>query len=190
MRKILKACTVLVLACVMILGLSTSVSAAGSKTAEIEIIKAVSGGSDITPEIGESTANPHLTAKIASEVLAANGIASTENLLTVLWEKNVTASATPVTLTFKVSGTAGKTVYVFHWNGTAWEYITKGTGDTVEAEFSNLSPVGLVLQLEDGTQNPDTGDHTNIVLWAGILVLAAAGATGTILYGKKRKNEA
>ena len=57
--------------------------------------------------------------------------------------------------------------------------------------FPDLSPIGLAVELpESGEDTPKTGDNSNITLWAAVLVVAAAGAAGTMLYSKKRKNEA
>ena len=191
MRKILKTCTVLVLALAMVFGVSNIAFAAGSKSDVVEITKAVDkDGKEVEYTVSKSTAHTPLTAKIASEVLEADGIETVPaEQLKVLWEKELTASATPATFTFDASGTDGKTLYVFHWNGSEWEYVDKGTGTTVTATFDDLSPVGLVVKL-DSAPNPKTGDDTNIALWAGIMAVAAAGAAGTAIFRAKRNKEA
>lgn len=38
-------------------------------------------------------------------------------------------------------------------------------------------------------KSAETGDDSNIVLLAGLLILAAAGATGTVIYGRKREEQ-
>lgn len=38
-------------------------------------------------------------------------------------------------------------------------------------------------------KSAQTGDDSNIALWAGLLVLAAAVATGTVVYGRKRREQ-
>lgn len=191
MRKILKTCTVLVLALAMVFGLSSIAYAAGSKSDVVEITKAVDkDGKKVTYKVSKSKAHTPLTEKIASEVLEADGIETVPaSQLKVLWEKELTASKTPATFTFDVSGTKGKTLYVFHWNGSEWEYVDKGTGTSVTATFDDLSPVGIVMKL-DKAPTPKTGDDSNIALWAGIMAVAAAGAAGTAIFRAKRNKEA
>ena len=107
-------------------------------------------------------------------------------------QKDVTAE--PGTkFSFKVTGYDGQPVYAFHWNAETenWDYVDKGTAASFDITFPDLSPIGLVVELpESGEDTPKTGDNSNITLWAAVLVVAAAGAAGTILYSKKRKNEA
>ncbi len=192
MKKILKICTALVLTCAMILGMSATVSAAESKTDLVEIVKAEKDGSATTYEVATvpDGVTP-LTEEIASKELAAKSVATVEaSGLKVLWQKDVTAPA-GTTFTFKVTGYDGQTVYAFHWNATAknWDYVDKGTAADFSITFPDLSPIGLVVELP-AEVTPETGDHSNTVLWACILGVAAIGAVGTVLYSKKRKNEA
>lgn len=39
-------------------------------------------------------------------------------------------------------------------------------------------------------KSPQTGDSSNLALWIALLALAAAGMTGTVIYGKKRRTSA
>ena len=189
MRKILKTCTVLVLALAMVFGLSSIAYAAGSKSDVVEITKAVDkDGNKIDYTVSKSKAHTPLTEEIASKVLEDDGIETVPaSQLKVLWEKELTASKTPATFTFDASGTDGKTLYVFHWNGSEWEYVDKGTGTTVTATFDDLSPVGLVVKL-DKAATPKTGDDTNMWLWVAIM-LAAGLELASLIYVRVRKNK-
>ena len=189
MKKVLKISTVLVLACALILGLSTKVSAAGSMTDLVEI---TSDAEFTVNPVDETKATP-LTEVLAAKELTAKNVKTLEkDDLKVLWQKDVTAE--PGTkFSFKVTGYDGQPVYAFHWNAETknWDYVDKGTAASFDITFPDLSPIGLVVELpESGEDTPKTGDNGNITLWAAVLVVAAAGAAGTILYSKKRKNEA
>ena len=194
MKKVLKISTVLVLACALILGLGTKVSAAGSKTDLVEITSATKDGAKVeyTVDAIDSSVTP-LTEELASKELAAKSVATVEaSGLKVLWQKDLTAEG-GTTFGFSVTGYDGQTVYAFHWNADTknWDYVGKGTAADFEITFPDLSPVGLVAEVEESASDtPKTGDSSNVALWAGVLVVAAAGAVGTMLYSKKRKTEA
>lgn len=185
MKKVLKISTVLVLACALILGMGVKVSAAGSKTDLVEITSATKEytiaeiGADVTP-LTEEIASAELKAKNVKEIDASG--------LKVLWQKDVTAED-GTKFTFNVTDFNDQTVYAFHWNGTSWDYVDKGTAPSLEIAFPDLSPIGLVVELP-AEPTPATGDNSNITLWIGVMAVAAAGAVGTMLYSKKRKNEA
>lgn len=194
MKKVLKISTVLVLACALILGMGVKVSAAGSKTDVVEITSATKDGAEVefsAVEIGDNV--PELTAEIASAELKAKSIKEVDaSQLEVLWQKDVDAPA-GTKFGFSVSGFDGQTVYAFHWSGSNWDYVAQGTAPEFEITFPDLSPIGLVVEkpaTEPGGETPDTGDSSNMPLWIGVMAVAAAGAVGTMLYSKKRKNEA
>ena len=190
MKKVLKISTVLVLACALILGMGVKVSAAGSKTDLVEITSATKDGKDVeyTVEPVADTVDP-LTEAIASKELAAKNVKEIDaSGLKVLWQKDVTAED-GTKFTFNVTDFNDQTVYAFHWNGTSWDYVDKGTAPSLEITFPDLSPIGLVVELP-AEPTPATGDNSNITLWIGVMAVAAAGAVGTMLYSKKRKNEA
>ncbi len=195
MKKVLKISTVLVLACALILGMGVKVSAAGSKTDLVEITSATKDGQTVdytAAPVDENTVDP-LTEALASAELKAKGVKTIDaGQLKVLWQKDVTAPA-GTKFGFSVTDFDGQPVYAFHWNAETknWDYVDKGTAPNLEITFPDLSPIGLVAELpEAGGETPATGDESNITLWIGVMVVAAAGAVGTILYSKKRKNEA
>ena len=191
MKKVLKISTVLVLACAMILSLNVKALAAGSKTDAVEITSSTDTKYQVKA-IDESKVTP-LTEELASKELAAKSVKTIDaSGLKVLWQKDVEAEA-GTKFGFSVTGYDGQTVYAFHWNSETknWDYVNKGTAANFEITFPDLSPIGLVVELPESNENaPKTGDNSNVVLWASVLVVAAAGAVGTMLYSKKRKNEA
>lgn len=191
MKKVLKISTVLVLACALILGMGVKVSAAGSKTDLVEITSATKDGEKVeyTVEPVADTVDP-LTEAIASKELAAKNVKTVDaSGLKVLWQKDVKNAPAGTKFAFSVTDFDGQPVYAFHWNGTSWDYVDKGTAPSLEITFPDLSPIGLVVELP-AEPTPATGDNSNITLWIGVMAVAAAGAVGTMLYSKKRKNEA
>ena len=118
--------------------------------------------------------------------------------LTVIWQKNIVATDSvgeqitgkPVTITFKVEnvGDADK-IYVFHYKNGAWviEFVGEEGASEVTVEFKDgLSPVALVLQ----SVIPQTGDNSELMLWASVFVLAAACTAVAAKPRKKGKHEA
>lgn len=105
----------------------------------------------------------------------------------------------PGTYTFNVP-TAGPTdkVVVLHWNSVFWEKVGEGIGSRVDAYFSSLSPVAIVVIKDNGTtaaavsasagtgalRAPQTGDSMAIPFVA-FAVIALAGVVAV----KARKEE-
>ena len=190
MKTISKATVALVLALVMMLGLGTTALAAGSKSDVVEV----------TPTEGVTIAEADKEVPALTEEIAAKEIDGKDAKdLQVLWQKDVSAKL-PAELTFTASGVSSeRTLYLFHWNGTKWEKIDQGKAPSITHKFGEgeLSPVGLVVDKaassSDNTNNggnnsntPKTGDTRSTMLWASLMVVAAAGAIGTAVYSKKR----
>ena len=108
-------------------------------------------------------------------------------------------TAFPVTITFSVPGVKeGTAVAVLHYNGSAWERITKdvkaGNG-TITATFDSLSPVAFVVDKEaaeaaststsTSAKSPKTGEF-NVLGMAGIVAVIALGGMA-VTYSRKRK---
>ena len=114
-----------------------------------------------------------------------------EEELTVVWQKEITAAGTTgkITMKFKVSniGPADK-IFVFHFTGGKWVIEAEGEEgvDEVEVTFNSMSPVALVVS----SAIPQTGDNTNMMLWACAFVVAAAAAVVTVRSRKRGKHEA
>lgn len=199
MRKAIKTLVIIGLVLALVLGLASTAFAAGSKEGVVDI-------TDVTDESGNKDNYTNtdvnggaydgytpLTIPIAARVTGQ----PESDFSAVLPEMDLTADKLPATFTFSVDAPNGTPVYVFHYNAEIkdWEFISKGAAPTVAATFSKLSPVGFVLgQTQSGpaptepdNPSPATGDNANIGLWAGILAVAAIGAVGTVVYGKKRE---
>ena len=201
MRKVIKTLVIIGLVLALVLGLASSVFAAGSKEGVVEITD-VTDGSGNKDNYTESEVNGSayegytpLSIPIASSVTGE----PQSDFSAVLPEIDLTAEKLPATFTFNIDAPAGTPVYVFHYDAAikGWEFISEGTAPTVTATFSKLSPVGFVLGVTStpgpSPENPDnptpaTGDNNHIGLWAGILVVAALGAVGTVVYGKKKRS--
>ena len=41
-----------------------------------------------------------------------------------------------------------------------------------------------------GTESPKTGDNSNMILWIAVLFVSGFGVLGTVIYGKKKKEQA
>ena len=128
----------------------------------------------------------------ADEAAAAEGQDETASTLNVLWNGEIGSTYANKTLTFTLSGVAdGTKVYLYHYTGTpaAWKVEGNSTVSGGKVSFTmpaTTSPFALVAS----TAIPATGDNSNIALWGGLMVAAIAVAAGTVVYSRKRKNEA
>ncbi len=187
MKKSFRVLLSVVLVLGMLFGM-TIMAAAGSMSDVVEITKAVDAdGNDDAITISEMDKEaPLLTEEIAAAEIN-DGVKPEE--LAVLWQKDVTAAKLPATLTFKANGVKdNQMVYVFHWTAEKekWELITSGKGSTIEATFTDLSPVGIVSRVAE-EEVPPTGDRSNVMLWGALMLAAAAGLVGVGFYSRKRK---
>lgn len=169
MKKIFAVLLTIML--VVSLGCTAVFAASGSKTDVVEVISAKdAAGNDVAVEVTE-TSIPWLTELVASGV---DGTNASESELQVIWQKDIKAATLPVTLTFHVDGMAGKDIFVYHHNGSAWELITKGVGTDVTATFTDLSPVGVVYHKTSGTGG-NGGTNTSPATGMGVAIFAACG---------------
>ena len=96
----------------------------------------------------------------------------------------------PVTIRFNVPGVTTSTkVAVLHYDTEkeAWEVVESKAGQgTITATFNSLSPVAFVVDKSTSasTTSPQTGEHSMVVLFGAVAVVAACGAVG--LSRKKR----
>ena len=202
MRKLLKIMLALgMVACL------TCTAFAASPTAEVNYTaKGANGPVTVT----ESAPTETPTASEAVEVLKNVAPAGTkaEDLSVVYsMDLSVPAEQLPVTITFEVKGaTANDDVYVLHFDGSAWEVVAHGKGGTIDATFTSLSPVAVVLQAAapaasapgTGTSGGTTGTQSDgstptapqtgadmTMLYAGIAVFVAAGAVALVARKKR-----
>ena len=178
MRNVLKI-TTLVLALVMVLGIGMAF-AAPSVVATVE-----------DPVDGDNAKVPYTTSSVTittADAAAAAGQKEPASDLAVVWQGDIAKAYEGKAITFPVS--VDGTYYAYHWNGTAWELVDgpkASTGKKVTFTFPSLSPVAIV---QGSATTPQTGDSSNIALWGGLMVAAIAVAAGTVVYSRKRKNEA
>ena len=171
--------------------MGATVSTATTSTGETVEVKETA--SAVTPTVAEAAA--------AVEV---EGVKAED--LAVAWVRDLFVEIPEggsVTITFDVPEAAeGQKVYVLHFNGTEWEKVGEGTGKVVEATFTSLSPVAIVIEKEAAAPVPDTGgdpapapggdeptspqtgaDMT--LMYVGVAVFLAAGAVAIVA---KKKN--
>ncbi|MCQ2483598.1 MAG: hypothetical protein MJ153_08945 [Clostridia bacterium] len=182
----------LIISLSMICSIGFAVLAAGSPDGVVD----VSGGKDADGNSIEVTIEdtdvPLCTPEIASRL---TGVPASE--LKLLWQKNLSSETLPATFTFTCNGTDDKPLYVIHYNGSDWELITSGTGPSVTATFTDLSPVALFVReaetptatpAADGADkptSPKTEDNSNVSLLLIIAVIAASAALITKLSARK-----
>ena len=57
--------------------------------------------------------------------------------------------------------------------------------------YTDYEQVTFVNKAEKpNPQSPKTGDHGLMSMWIAVLLVSAAGITGTIVYGRKKKDSA
>lgn len=66
-----------------------------------------------------------------------------------------------------------------------WEAIDWENDPLDEMSFTNTYTKTTTKPVEE---NKDTGDNSNSALWFALLAVSAAGAAGTVVYGKRRRN--
>ncbi|MCQ2516233.1 MAG: hypothetical protein MJ094_05160 [Saccharofermentans sp.] len=196
MKKLL---TTVVTAATVVMMAFASVFAAGSATELAGVLTATDGNGNAINTVCAPSDVPLISPEIAASITGDNAAD-----LTVLWQKNITATSLPATLTFGANGTDGNTLYVFHYNGSAWELVATGVGPTVTATFTSLSPVAIVRKAtgagaapvapvapaadattpvaDPATTSPATGSS---VLVMAISTLAVAGSAAFVVATKK-----
>ena len=186
MKNVLKI-TTLALALVMVLGMAMAF-AAPSITATVSNPTNATG-TNTKDSWGAATA---LDTTTAAEKATAAGQTETASNLAIVYYAELDSANAGTALDFPVSGVADGTLfYAYHWDTAtaAWQYVNKAasSGNKVTFTFPELSPVAIV---QTATATPQTGDNSNIALWGGLMVAAIAVAAGTVVYSRKRKNEA
>lgn len=183
MKKLLTA----VVAMALILGLSCTAFAAGSASEVAELVSAKdANGNDVEVTATESSVKLELPE--ASELSGEE-----EASLEILWQKDLTAATTPVTLTFTVAGTtAEQTLYVFHYVDDAWKIEGQGACPTVSVTVDEMSPFALVVYTPKGSavdnsssgKSSATGESDAIPFVMAAVVAAVAGA---VVVGSKKR---
>ncbi len=178
MRNVLKICSVLVLALALVLGMFSAAFAAGSATDPVEFFN----GEDKV----SVTVDPAEEDKL--DATEAATLAGSSTALTEVWYGTIDSEFAGKELTCKVYGAGSSDkFYVFHFDGEKWDKAYGPyTGEEFAVTFDALSPVAVFK----ATEAPKTGDDSNLLLWGGLMAVAAAAAVGTVVYSKKRRSEA
>lgn len=186
----MKKLTSLIISLVLICSLSFAALATDSPDGVVEISGAKDSNGNAIEYTVEDTTVPLCTPEsVAGLVNVPSGD------LKLLWQKDISSNTLPATFTFTCNGTDGKTVYVFHYNGSTWELITSGTGPSVTATFPDLSPVAVFVRdgvTPDGGSNGSTSPRTadsNIVPCLIVIAVIASAAAVTIKIKAKKAND-
>ena len=172
MKKVLKICSVAVLALVMVFGMFTAAFAAGSATDIVEFW----AGDTRVDQAGTEAPEEGTAATLAKE-----------SSMTKFWAGEIPSDYEGQALVCKIQGAKdGDAFFVFH-KGSDWTFVGKYTtkDGQFDITFDDLSPVAIFK-----ASAPKTGDANNMLLWGGLMVAAAAAAVGTVVYSKKRRTEA
>lgn len=175
MRKV----TRMAVAMLLILSLSITAFAAGSKTFATEVSSAKDSSGNAV-EVSSTTASVELTQSQAESIIAAEE----GDVVSIVYQADVSVpegTTFPVDITFAVAGlTTDMKVAVLHYNGSEWETVksTVATG-SVTATFTSLSPVAIVVAADEavgGSTAPKTGETNMIVAAGAVIVIAGIGA--------------
>ena len=82
-----------------------------------------------------------------------------------------------------------KTYEIAIWDGTVHFYNENPANP--DEQYADYEQVTFVNKAEKpNPQSPKTGDHGLMCMWIAVLLVSAAGITGTIVYGRKKKDSA
>lgn len=82
-----------------------------------------------------------------------------------------------------------KTYEIAIWDGTVHFYNENPANP--DEQYTDYEQVTFVNKAEKpNPQSPKTGDHGLMSMWIALLLVSAAGITGTIVYGRKKKDSA
>ena len=168
MRKVTRVAVALLL----ILSLSLTAFAAGSKTYATEV-SAAKDASGNAVEVTTTAASVQLSQADAESMIKADE----GQVVSIAYTADVS-----VVITFSVSGlTSDMKVVVLHYNGSAWETVDSTVSNgSVTATFTSLSPVAVVVAADQAvggtTSAPKTGESNMIVAAGAVVLVAGIGA--------------
>ena len=181
MKKLLRIAVVLGLVmCLSVTAFASSVGAPGigGATMNGQPVEVKESPATVTPSVAEAAA-----------AVKVDGVKAED--LTVAWVMNLSVEipeGSSVTITFDVpNAAANQKVFVLHYDGTDWEKVGEGTGKSVTATFTSLSPVAIVLEKTAATPTPGgdkpTSPQTGMdmtLIYVGVAVFLAAGAVALV----------
>lgn len=196
MKKFIRGAVVL---CMILCLAVTAFAADNSRTYTGEIDMGSVKGPDGQPvdiEVGEPTEHVVFVEDGGTFDFGNGDVVDTDQL-SVVFEKDISSDVLPVTITFEVTGAGSNDIlHVMHFNGSAWEQVAEGTGDSVTATFTSLSPVAIILESPaepDPTAPSDPGTNTPTspktgeqhVLLAATAIALLAGTVAVVAVKKK-----
>lgn len=197
LKKLVSIATAAVLALSMSLTAfaSSSPGVSGVVTVDAKDNGIDGNGNKITATLGEVPAEYQAAAEEVRRPETLKGLLGSayKDTMSVIDVRNVTVpdgTVFPVTITFHVPGVTEKTgVAVLHYDTEkkVWEVVESKAGQgTITAKFTSLSPVAFVVDksTSGSMTSPQTGEHSMVVLFGAVAVVAACGAVG--LSRKKR----
>ena len=156
-----------------------------TKQDEDAVVKVVSvkdkNGKTVAVTLGDVAKENELTKPIAVKV---NAKVENEESINIEWQKDLKVPAGtefPVTIEFEYKN-KDQNFYMYHFDGKDWKVVGEGKGGKATVTFDSLSPTALV-----SVKNPNTGDASDLYVWAGAFVVFAAAAV--VLAGRRRKEE-
>ena len=162
-----------------------------SETPEGPIVKITDKDkAEVSFEYEEVAEDIKLTKQIAADV---NDKIDDPNDVEIIWQKDVVVpegTAFPADVEFKVDKKyKDQEIFIYHYNAEkkAWEVVGEGKYETFTVAFDSLSPVAMVAKA--ATEAPNTGDASQMLLWAAMFAVAAAGGAATVVTGRKRKED-
>ena len=81
------------------------------------------------------------------------------------------------------------TGHTFEWVIDKEATATEAGSKHEECTVCGYAKAAVEIPATGASESSQTGDDSNIALLAGLLVLAAAVAAGTVVYGRKRREQ-
>ena len=175
-QKVTKRIVAFILAAVLCVAMASVCFAADNSTTNTVFCTDANGN---TVELNAASGDNFtpLTAQISADL--TNGTASDYTVVLDGTNSDIDSSYAGQALTFHNVGTAGTTIYAYHWNGSSWDYVSEGTiasDGTATFTFPELSPIGLsIVSGNGGGTSPGTGVTSYAIPAAALIVLAGLG---------------
>lgn len=102
--------------------------------------------------------------------------------------ETVTPTGVTVTITFDIGVAANTDVVVMTYINNVWQEIVsvKNNGDgTITCVFEEFCPVAISVPTPDQGGSSETGDKSNVTLWAVLLVASAAAVVVLVILRRR-----
>ena len=98
-----------------------------------------------------------------------------------------------LTLTFKVSVDKNVPVYAMAYKNDKWIPIVKTVNNnngTITCTFEDFCPVAFFVPASSEVNPPQTGDNTDTIIWAVVMIAAIALIAGIVVVSRKQAKKA